>query len=199
MLSGTRTKACIGGVAALLGATPAPALAQLELVFDAGVGMSTAGDFVGTPSGPALGLALHLADWSSARAGLEVGYGRHRGEGIESATTQVEFLALARYVVPAGPVELSVGGKVGVARRSLIIVEEPATSEGFIVGPSAALRLPIGPLHVQLTAEARYETYEELWMHGQFEYGTDENGLRMVYRAGLAIPLTAPGSGGERR
>ena len=165
---------------------------QMEVVFDAGVGTFAGGDFTGTPAGPALGVALHIADWGTTQGGFEFGYARHGGRTwIEGTTTQLEYLALVRASLLSDPVQLHVGGKMGVGRRSLTIVDDPATSEGFIIGPSAALRLPVGSLRLQLTVDARYETYEELIMYGLSEYGTDEDGLRLVFRAGLAFSFAA--------
>lgn len=58
-----------------------------------------------------------------------------------------------------------------------------------MLGPSTAVRFPLGSMRLQLTFDALYETYEELTRYGSREYGTDEDGLRLVFRAGLVFPL----------
>ena len=175
--------------AALLCLTPQTVLGQTELVLDGGIGAFAGGDFAGTPPGPALGVALHVSEWGSAHGGVELGYSRHGGTGVESTTTQLQYLGLARYTVLSGPILVHVGGKLGAGRRSLKIVDEPATTDGFVLGPSVAVRFPVGSMRLQLTLDALYETYEELIMYGSREYGTDEDGLRLVFRAGLVFSL----------
>ena len=189
-------------LAAVACVVPRTLSGQTEVVFDAGVGAFAGGDFAGTPAGPALGVALHIADWGSAQGGFELVYGRHGGRtAIESATTQLEYLGLVRSSVLSDPIQIHLGGKMGLGRRSLTIVDEPARADGFIIGPSAALRVPVGSLSLQLTVDALYATYEELVMYGRSEYGTDQDGLRLVLRAGLAfsladlLPGTGPGDG----
>lgn len=181
---------CWAKVMAALGCLMPQAIAgQTELVLDAGIGAFASGDFAGTPPGPSLAAALHIAKWGSAQGGFEFGYSRHEGSELESATTQLEYVALLRYPVLSDPILVHLGGKLGAGRRSLTIVDEPAAADGFIIGPSAAVSLPVGSMRIQLTFDALYETYEELIMYGSREYGTDKDGLRLVFRTGLVLPL----------
>jgi hypothetical protein len=162
---------------------------QMELVLDAGIGALAGGDFRGTPPGPSLAVALHIAERDSVQGGFEVGYARHRGSGVESATTQLDVLGLARWPVLSRPISAYLGGKLGYSHRSLTIADEPAKGGGFLIGPSGAMRFSVGTMHVQLTVDALYATYEELIMYGSREYGTDEDGFRLLFRAGLIFPL----------
>jgi hypothetical protein len=186
-----------GIVAVLACLVPQAAAGQVELVVEGGIGAFIGGDFSGYPPGPTFAAALHVSEWDNAQAGLEFVYAHHEGSGIEGATTQLGFLGLARYVLSSGPVGLYVGGKMGASFRSLTIVGDPARTDGFVLGPSAAIRLPMGPTKLQLTFDALYETFEELIMYGQREYGTDEDGLRFVLRAGVVVPLPSLRVGGE--
>ena len=166
-----------------------PLSGQSELVLDAGVGAFAGGDFTDARPGPTLSVGLHIAYPDSLQGGFEVGYSRHPGMGLEGPTTQVEYLALARYPVYSSSLRVHVGGKLGYGHRSLTIVDEPATAGGFIIGPSVAARIPAGRVNIQLTLDALYETYEELILYASREYGTDEDGFHFRARLGLIFPL----------
>lgn len=193
----TRRMVCLLCATLLVGAlaAAAPAHGQTELVVDAGVGAFAGGDFKGLGAGPSLAAALHVADWSRAHGGVELGLSRHGGHPFESATTQVEILVLARVTVLSGPVSLHAGGKMGVARRTLRRVGDPARTEGFVMGPSAAARTRVAGTVVQLSLDVLYESFEELTMYGTREYGTDEDGARLAVRLGVVLPIARSPNG----
>jgi hypothetical protein len=183
--------------ATVLCVAPGAVAAQGELVLDAGVGALAGGDFTGTRPGPTLAAALHFADWGGTQGGIEFAYSRHGGSEFEGATTQLEYLGLIRHPVASGPIDVHVGGKMGVSRRSLTVVGEPARTDGFVLGPSATVRFPVGTMRVQFTLDALYETFEELVMYNSREYGTDEDGMRLALRVGVVFPLPGLTSGGD--
>ena len=180
-------------------ASPHSLRGQVELVVDAGLAVLAGGDFGGTPPGPALGATLYLGQWGPGLGGLEIGYSRSGARGFESPTTRIDVIGLMRYPIAAAPLETHIAIKLGVSHRVLTVVDEPATSDGFLIGPSVTGRLSALGLRVQFGLDALYVTYEELTMFGGREYGTDKDGLRLTLRMGLAFELLAPSVGPRRR
>ena len=173
-------------------ASPHALRGQVELVVDAGLAVLAGGDFRGTPPGPALGATLYLGQWGPALGGVEVGYSRSGGRGFEGATTRIDVIGLNRYPIAAAPLETHIGIKIGYSRRALTVVDEPVTSDGFLIGPSVTGRFSTLGLRVQLGLDALYLTYDELTRFGASEYGTDKDGLRLTLRTGVAFELVAP-------
>lgn len=171
---------------------------QAELVVDAGLAVLAGGDFGGTPAGPALGAALYLGQ-SVPLGGLEIGYSRNGGRGFESPTTRIDVIGLVRYPIEAAPLETHVAIKLGYSHQALTVADEPATSNGFLLGPSVTGRLSVLGLRAQFGLDALYLTYEQLTMFGSREYGTDKDGLRLTLRMGLAFELLAPSMEPRRR
>ncbi|MEX2465403.1 MAG: hypothetical protein WD995_00750 [Gemmatimonadota bacterium] len=185
--------ACVG--AALACAHPGHVAAQSAFSFGGGIGGFTGGDFSGTPPGPTIGAAVHLPfEDEGTEIGLGVEYSRYGGHGFVGATTQLDYSGTIRRQVAPGAPEVWLGVKVGYSTRSLSVVEEPARTDGFLMGPAVSLRAPVAlGASLDLSMELPYHTYEELIMYASREHGTDQDGLRFVLRMGLMVPVPAWG------
>ncbi|MEX2473371.1 MAG: hypothetical protein WEA34_14375 [Gemmatimonadota bacterium] len=175
-------------VAALL--APLPVAGQTAVSFGGGFGGFAGSDFAGTPAGLTMGGALHLAmEGHPAEVSFGIDHSSYGGHGFVGATRQLDYSAALRMQVAARPA-LVAGIRFGYSTRSLSVVEEPARTEGMIVGPTLSLRVPtgLGPF-VETSLDALYVSYEELIMHGGREYGTDQDGFRGVLRVGVWMPL----------
>ena len=169
---------------------PTPAWAQYGLSVHGGYGGFAGPDFSGVPAGPTLGGAVHVP-WQEREAEISVGvaYSRYGAYGVVGPTVQFDYVAVIRKE-SRWPGLLG-GIKVGYSTRSLSVVDDPARTDGLIIGPTFSIRSPtgLGPL-VELTLDALYSTYEELIMYGGREYGTDQDGLRLVVSVGVFLPLS---------
>jgi hypothetical protein len=181
---------------ALLGGQAVPAEGQAALSVRAGVGSFTGGDFSGTPPGPTFGGAYHFPLDEMTEATLGIDYSRYGANGFVGVTTQIDYAASVLRRLRAGSPEILAGARMGYSTRSLSVVDEPAHTDGYLVGPTLSLRAPT-PLgaSVGLSVDVLYHAYEELIMYTSREYGTDQDGFRAVVRLGLLIPvpfLTGP-------
>lgn len=183
----------VAGWVLLLTAWMAPgATGQVAFSVTGGFAGFTGRDFSGTPAGPTIGGALHLrfAELEGVEAALGVDHAHYGGHGFIGATRQIDYWASIGRTIHAGRADLLVGARMGYSTRALSVVDEPATTDGFLIGPSATLRIP-APLGaaVAVGIEVAYHTYEELILYAQREYGTDQDGLRLMIRAGLFVPI----------
>jgi len=185
-------------VAAALACTQVrEAEAQSAFSFGAGFGGFTGADFSGTPAGPTIGAAYHLPFQDDrTEIGLGVEYSRYGGHGFVGSTTQLDYAGTIRRRVVSGSSQLWLGAKYGYSTRSLSVVEEPARTDGFLIGPSLSLRVPVawGAL-MDLSLDLPYHAYEELIMYASREYGTDQDGFRVVLRMGFVVPVPWGGQG----
>lgn len=183
----------VAGCVLLLFAWTAPdAEGQVAVSLTGGFAGFTGRDFSGTPAGPTIGGAVHLrfAELDGVEAALGVDHARYGGHGFIGATRQIDYWASIGRTVHAGRADLLVGARMGYSTRALSVVDEPAATDGFLVGPSATLRIP-APLGaaVAVGLEVAYHTYEELILYASREYGTDQDGLRLMVRAGVFVPI----------
>lgn len=182
---------CGAGLGVLMMALgPLPATAQAGLSLTGGFSRYAGPDFNGTPGGPTLGGAVHLeVEDHPAEISLGVDYSRYGEHGFVGPTRQLDYSAVLRTPVGGRP-GLLAGIRFGFSTRSLSVVDEPARTEGVLVGPNLALRLPtrLGPV-VETSLDALYHSYEELVMYGGREYGTDQDGFRILLRIGVWVPL----------
>lgn len=179
------------GVALSAVLTTAPVAAQYGLSFHGGYGGFAGSDFSDIPAGPTVAGAIHVP-WEEREAEVSVGmaYSRFGAYGIVGPTVQFDYAAAIRKEVSRWPGLLG-GIKVGYSTRSLSVVDDPARTDGFLIGPTFSFRSPtgLGPL-LELSLDAVYATYEELIMYGGREYGTDQDGLRLLLSAGVYLPLS---------
>lgn len=177
---------------ALIVVRASPIAAQASLSVRAGVGSFTGGDFSGTPPGPTVGGAYHIPLDDLTEATLGIDYSRYGENGFVGATTQVDYAAsVLRRLRPKSP-EVLGGVRMGYSTRSLSIVDEPARTDGYLVGPTLSLRAAptaLGGASLDLSVDVLYHAYEELIMYASREYGTDQDGFRAVVRLGLLIPV----------
>lgn len=169
---------------------PLPTAAQSGLSLAGGFSRYAGADFAGTPAGPTLGVAVHLElEDHPAEISLGVDFSRYGGHGFVGSTGQLDYSAVLRTPVGARP-GLRAGIRFGYSTRSLSVADEPARTEGMLVGPTLALRIPtgLGPF-VETSLDALYHSYEELMMYGGREYGTDQDGFRILLRIGVWVPL----------
>lgn len=181
------TGICLLAVASIL---PASATGQAALSFHGGYGGFAGSDFSGLPAGPTLGGAVHVA-WEEQDAELSVGmdYSRYGAYGVVGPTVQFDYSGVIRQEVERWP-GLMGGVKVGYSTRSLSVVDDPARTDGFFIGPTFSLRTPTSlGASIDLSLDALYVTYEELIMYGGREYGTDQDGFRVLARVGVLVPL----------
>lgn len=187
-------------VAAVVCTQAGDARAQSAFSIGAGLGSFMGADFSGTPAGPIIGAGYHLPfEDDATEIGLGVEYSRYGGHGFVGATMQMDYAGTIRRRVVAGPSELWVGAKYGYSTRSLSVVEEPARTDGFLIGPSLSLRVPVARgASMDLSLDLAYYAYEELIMYASREYGTDQDGLRVVLRMGFMVPASRGGQGDDR-
>jgi len=178
----------------LMGATvPSPVAGQFSVTATAGFGTFAGGDFGGTPAGPTVGVGILYAENDSIEGGFRIDVSRYGPHGLVGRTRQIDYLASIRARATKDPVDVRAGFTVGYSTRSLALAAEPADTDGFVAGPSVTLRGP-GRLgsKVELGLEALYHTYEELYLYASHEYGTDQDGFRLVARLGFVIPFAYP-------
>lgn len=177
----------------------APIEAQSSLSVRAGVGSFTGGDFSGTPPGPTVGGAYHFPFAEATEATLGVDYSRYGENGFIGVTTQIDYSASVLRRLSAEFPEVLAGVRFGYSTRSLSLADEPARTDGFLLGPTLSLRAPTAlGASLDLSLDVLYHSYEELIMYASREYGTDQDGFRAVVRLGLLIPvpfLTWPDEG----
>lgn len=169
---------------------PLPAAAQVGLSLTGGFSRYAGTDFAGTPPGPTLGGAVHLEiEDHPAEISFGVDYSRYGEHAFVGSTRQLDYSAVLRTPVGGRP-GLFAGIRFGYSTRSLSVVDEPARTDGMLVGPTLSLRIPsgLGPL-VETSLDALYHSYEELVMYGGREYGTDQDGFRILLRIGVWVPL----------
>lgn len=171
-----------------------PVGAQGSVSLGAGYGSFTGGDFSGTPPGLTVGGAYHIPFEETldddTEVALGIDYSRYGDHGFVGATTQLDYAATLRRRV-LGPVpELLIGARFGYSTRSLSVVEEPARTDGFLTGPVLSLRAPTAlGWAFDLSLDVLYHSYEELIMYASREYGTDQDGFRIVLRLGVLVPI----------
>ncbi len=170
--------------------TPLPAAAQYGLSVHGGYGGFAGSDFSGIPAGPTLGGAIHVP-WEEREAEVSMGmaYSRYGAYGIVGPTVQFDYAAVIRKEMSRWRGLLG-GIKVGYSTRSLTVLDDPARTDGFLIGPTFSLRRPsgLGPL-LDLSLDVLYSTYEEFILYGGREYGTDQDGLRLLVTVGVFLPL----------
>ena len=175
------------------GVAPIAAQPSVTLGLSAGMGTFTGRDFAESPPGPTLGGGVHLSFGDSIEAGFLVDYSHYGTHGLIGATRQLDYLATLRIAARRAPLAMLVGAKLGFSRRSFEVVGEPARTEGFVIGPSFSLRVPVGPTSaVDLSVDALYHTYEELILYSTREYGSDQDGFRIVLRVGFLVLVKEP-------
>lgn len=179
------------GMSFALMLAPLPAAAQYGLSVHGGYGGFAGSDFSGIPAGPTLGGAVHVP-WEEHEAEVSMGmaYSRYGAYGIVGPTVQFDYAGVIRKEMSHWPGLLG-GVKVGYSTRSLTVVDDPARTDGFLIGPTFSLRRPtgVGPL-IDLSLDVLYSTYEEFIMYGGREYGTDQDGLRLLVSVGVFLPLS---------
>lgn len=179
---------------------PSPVQAQFAVSVGGGVGGYTGGDFSGTPAGPTLGVAFHMALFDDAtEAVFGIDRSRYDGHGLVGGTRQTDYRALLRRSVFAGWPEIRIGALLGYSTRSLSLADEPARADGFLTGPTLSLRAP-APMDgaFEVSTELLYHSYEELIMYAAREYGTDQDGFRLLLRMGIVVPLPGGPTNGDR-
>lgn len=184
------------GVAGVTLSASLPADAQSALSLGGGFGRFAGADFSGTPGGPTVGGAYHLAfEEYAAELSFGVDYSRYGEHGFVGPTRQLDYSAVIRKNVAMRPVVLA-GLRIGYSTRALSVVDEPARTDGFLIGPTFSLRVPTGlALLLDLSLDGLYHAYEELILYATREYGTDQDGFRILLRLGVLMPL---GGGGGR-
>ncbi|MDZ7779090.1 MAG: hypothetical protein U5R14_04015 [Gemmatimonadota bacterium] len=176
-----------------------PLGAQGSFSLGAGFGSFTGGDFSGTPPGVTVGGAYHIGFEETfdddTELALGIDYSRYGDHGFVGATKQLDYAATLRRRMLGRLPELLLGIRFGYSTRSLSLVEEPAHTDGFLAGPVLSLRAPTGlGWAFDLSLDVLYHSYEELIMYASREYGTDQDGFRVVLRAGVLVPVLS----GER-
>jgi len=176
---------------------PAPAAGEAAgapsaLWVGGGFATFTGGDFVGIPGGPTFGLAYQVGfDDGATEAALGIDYSRYGGHGFVGPTRQFDYAATLRRRIRSGRPDVLLGVRFGYSARSLSVVEEPARTQGFLLGPALSARTPFRPggSSFDASVEMSYHAYEELIMYASREYGTDQDGFRIVLRVGVLMPI----------
>ena len=182
-----------GGPVGLLGLLwailPLQAVAQGEVGLNLGFGTFTGPDFTESRAGRTIGVRVSFPFLGSLQAGFAFDHSIYGAGGLEGDTKQLDYLAVARHVQTHGPVRLVAGGKMGLSRQRFTITDEPATTQGFVVGPTAGLQLWLSGIALEITADGLYHSYEEYILYTRRQHGTDEDGFRFVIRTGVVIPF----------
>ncbi len=180
-------------VAALL--IPAMSAAQTHLLLGVGYSIVGGASYDGIGSGITGG--GHLAVSISENAQIGVGFD-YSLLGVQTTVTQVDIVAIGRYLFPSDGARFFVGGKAGVTRQAITeatfigrreITE--STARGFVIGPTVGVQVVGvgGDLSVEFAADGLFHSYGDRSTQDATVPGTAQTGFRIVPRVAFAMAI----------
>ncbi len=182
-------------VAALL--VPAMSAAQTHLLLGVGYSIVGGASYDGIGSGITGG--GHLAVSISENAQIGVGFD-YSLLGVQTTVTQVDIVAIGRYLFPSDGARFFVGGKAGVTRQAIteatfgtlgsrVITESSA--RGFVIGPTVGVQIVGvgGDLSMEFAADGLFHSYGDRSTQDATVPGTAQTGFRIVPRVSFAMAI----------
>lgn len=166
--------------------------AQVRLGISAGVAGYTGGEtdlvLEVLETGFTIGGELVVPLASGLEVGALVDYSSFGVEDVDESLGQIDVFGVVRYPVVGESVHFLVGGKLGYSRQSITIIED-ITRNGFGVGPTAGIRIPLTSLSIDIVADGIWQNFGDLSAGGETGEDTSESGFRWGVRGGISIPL----------
>lgn len=167
---------------------PSAVVGQAEFGVNAGFGALTGDEFDGAEAGPTFGATI-LFGIGGIQLGAGLDYSSYGTEDITEDVGQIDVLAVGRYVFSGAAVSPFVGIKAGYSRQSVDEGGSTISGNGFAGGATIGLQIPAGPIAVEISGDALYHAYGDYSTDGVPDPTSDASGMRVVGRAGIAIPF----------
>jgi hypothetical protein len=188
MLGGGTMKKVLGFVLIALIAIPMGAQAQVRLGLSGGVSGYTGDDFDGVESGFTFGGELVFPLMSGLEVGGAFDYSAFGVEDVDEDLSQIDIFGVVRYPIVSESVHFLIGGKAGYSREKLTIIED-ITRNGWGIGPTAGIRIPLTSLSIDIVADGIYQSFGDFSSDGETAEDSDGSGFRWTVRGGISIPL----------
>lgn len=173
----------------LLLLSPAAAAGQAQLGLGLGYGSYSGDDFEGQEAGLTFWGNVLFGVSDRFQLGGEFDYSSYGIEGFEESVGQIDIAALARYTFPGEAARFYTGGRVSFSRQSVDVLDVSGSSNGFGIGPTLGVLIPVGTLSIDLGGDLLFQSFGDADVDGITVDGTDQSGFRFIVRGGLAIPL----------
>lgn len=174
---------------ALLLAVPTGLHGQATLQSAVGFGGFAGDDYDGVEAGYSIGGGLLFDASENIQVGGEVFVHTFGLEGTAENLDHYDILAKARYLIPGDPARFFIGAKAGYARQSFGPSGAEVESDGFTVGPTVGVSIPVSSFMLELSGDALWVT--QGYADDVADPIDDASGVRYAISAGLAIPLGA--------
>ena len=186
-------------------APPAQAIVVRPAV-SAGLGTTIAeSDLWSAETGPTFGGELLFGASPALYFGASFDWSTFGLDRYEDDLVQMDINGSVRYFFPAGAVQFYAGGFAGYSRLSIDIPAASVTQDlgtgggggtasanGFNVGATLGLSIGVGPLELEISGGAAFNSFGELYSEDADQREADENsGMRFVGRIAVAWPLGA--------
>lgn len=181
-------KKVLGFVVIAMIALPICLQAQVRLGISGGVSGYTGDDFDGVETGFTFGGELVYPLMSGLEVGGAFDYSSYGVEDVDEDLSQIDVLGVVRYPIGTGSAQFLVGGKVGYSRQKITVIVD-GTRNGWGIGPTAGVRIPLTSLAIDIVADGIYQSFGDFSVDGETEDGSDGSGFRWTVRGGISIPL----------